>query len=432
MRPIPPKSHLHRPLDPDTLPRGFLVGGLHVGVKKSVALSSSSAGDGSPPPSGPPDVSLFVSTTPAAQTSSAALFTANSVRAAPVVVSESVLQKTLGRVRTVVVNSGCANAVTGEKGMKDAWSMARVAGSVVGDGEEALVMSTGVIGKHLPIERILQGIEKLKVSVSDASSSLLGSTPSHYDAASRGLLTTDTFPKLRSRVFTLGGKEYRIAGMDKGAGMIHPNMVSPPFSPNGTATSNTWEGLSKSGKSLHATLLGIILTDVRITPASLQSALDYAVQRSFNSISVDGDMSTNDTIICMASGAGGTLPTATSAKPTEVYNPDDVPAAASQNVTNAQACAKGNEADELEIDEKQTPDLYTAFRSELTSFAIELAQLVVRDGEGATKFVSIRVKVSETCGGIKPVHDNHSKLTGRANVYRCTCYCIAHCNKCTR
>jgi len=150
-------------------------------------------------------------------------------------------------------------------------------------------------------------------------------------------MTTDTFPKLKARIFELNGKTVRIAGIDKGAGMIHPKMGPPP--------------------APHATLLGLIATDAAVSPKSLQTALTYAVERSFNSISVDGDMSTNDTIVAFANGASGM---------------------------------------EKEIDESEDPEGYKVFREELTSFAIELAKLVVRDGEGATKFVTVTVEVCWT------------------------------------
>ncbi|KAG6840140.1 hypothetical protein H0H93_004775, partial [Arthromyces matolae] len=138
-----------------------------------------------------------------------------------------------------------------------------------------------VIGQNLPIDKILAGIE-------NGSKTLASDFPA-WERAAKAFMTTDTFPKLRSRTFKLGDVEYRMAGMDKGAGMIHPDMgpASTSFTP----------------KSLHATLLGCILTDAPVSPRSLQSALTYAVERSFNSISVDGDMSTNDTIIALANGA---------------------------------------------------------------------------------------------------------------------------------
>jgi len=158
-------------------------------------------------------------------------------------------------------------------------------------------------------------------------------------------MTTDTFPKLRARVFTINGKEYRMAGMDKGAGMIHPDMGPP-----------------RTSGQLHATLLSCIMTDAAVSPRSLQSALTYAVDRSFNSISVDGDMSTNDTILVLANGAAA----GTSGAPQE------------------------------EIDEERDVVAYETFRDELTAFAADLAKLVVRDGEGATKFVTVTVKGAAT------------------------------------
>lgn len=150
-----------------------------------------------------------------------------------------------------------------------------------------------------------------------------------------------------------------MAGMDKGAGMIHPQMGDPSSSaglvhPSAVATPSG----SPPAAGLHATLLGLILTDAPVSPKSLQSALTYAVDRSFNSISVDGDMSTNDTIVVLANGAGH-----------------------DSNIPNP-----------TEIDESTDPQAYTAFRDHLTAFSIDLAKLVVRDGEGATKFVSVCVE----------------------------------------
>ncbi|KLO19118.1 arginine biosynthesis bifunctional protein ARG7 [Schizopora paradoxa] len=337
MRPPPPKAHLHKTLPDSAFPKGFLLSGTHVGIKKSKSAE---------------DLGLILTTSPAERTSAAAVFTQNSFAAAPVRVSANVLAARSGRgVRGVVVNSGCANAVTGQKGEEDAWAMVRAAGEVgnaavasttssspAGDNDEAnmLVMSTGVIGVRLPIDKILSGIQALPSS--------LGSSPAHWDSVARAFLTTDTFPKLRARTFAVTHadgtqREYRLAGMSKGAGMIHPRMgASVP-----TAT------------GLHATLLSAIMTDVHVAPKALQSALNYACARSFNAISVDGDMSTNDTVVVLASGA----------------------------------------ADALEIDEKDN-ESFIQFRDALTDVAKELAQLVVRDGEGATKFVTVTVKGTKT------------------------------------
>ncbi|KAJ8489733.1 hypothetical protein ONZ45_g13467 [Pleurotus djamor] len=319
----PSKAHHHLQLQSSTFPKGYVLTGLHCGVKKNSDIL---------------DLGVIISTS-SKPTSAAACFTRNAFKAAPVLVSEEILKENGGRARAIVVNSGCANAVTGKQGMDDAWCMVRETDSILQNSSlassstatgkhETLVMSTGVIGQNLPISKIVSGIQ--------ASSKSLDSDFSAWERAAKAFMTTDTFPKLRSRVFTMAGKEYRLAGMDKGAGMIHPSMA-----PASTA--------------LHATLLGCILTDAAISPRSLQNALTYAVDRSFNSISVDGEMSTNDTIIVLANGAA-------------------------------------NGAEGREIDEATDKEAYETFKTELTSFAIDLAKLVVRDGEGATKFVTVTVK----------------------------------------
>ncbi|KZT07496.1 arginine biosynthesis bifunctional protein ArgJ beta chain [Laetiporus sulphureus 93-53] len=325
-RPIPPKAHHHAPIPDHAFPRGYVLTGLHAGVKKTGAL----------------DLALILSTTPD-PASAAACFTRNAFKAAPVVVSEEVLQRNGGTARAVVVNSGCANAVTGKQGMEDAWAMVRATDALSGadkaGANQTLVMSTGVIGQYLPIAKIIAGIQSQA-----AQNNSLGSTFDAWERAAKALMTTDTFPKLRARTFTINGKEYRMAGMDKGAGMIHPDMGPP-----------------RTIGQLHATLLGCILTDAAVSRRSLQSALTYAVDRSFNSISVDGDMSTNDTILVLANGAA---------------------------VTGSGILE--------EIDEERDPAAYEIFRDEFTAFATDLAQLVVRDGEGATKFITVSVEGAAT------------------------------------
>lgn len=213
--------------------------------------------------------------------------------------STEVLRQSEGRVRALVVNSGCANAVTGARGTKDAWAMAAATDTLAreltecGGGYETLVMSTGVIGQFLPIDEITSTLS------GEALKSKVGLSFGHWEGLARAFMTTDTFPKLRARKFELRGKEVKIAGIDKGAGMIHPNMGPPGES------MRRWRGLCLTDRVAlpHATLLGVIATDAGVTPRSLQSALTYAVDRSFNSISVDGDMSTNDTVIAFANGA---------------------------------------------------------------------------------------------------------------------------------
>lgn len=324
MRPQPSKSHHHVTLPSSSFPKGFLVGGIFSGIKKNPSLL---------------DLGVILSTSPH-KTSAAACFTRNAFQAAPVVVSDGVLKRNGGYVRGVIVNSGCANAVTGKQGMEDAWTMVKETDKLLSNSSEneSLVMSTGVIGAHLPISKIVDGIRSF------ANTSALGSDFSSWERLAKAFMTTDTFPKLRSRIFTIRGVEYRMAGIDKGAGMIHPNM--------GPA-STSFAG------PLHATLLGCIVTDAAVSPRSLQNALTYAVDRSFNSISVDGDMSTNDSVYVLANGAA-------------------LPSAGGENGV---------------IDQETDREAYDVFREELTLFAQDLAKLVVRDGEGATKFITVTVKV---------------------------------------
>ncbi|KZT43205.1 arginine biosynthesis protein ArgJ [Sistotremastrum suecicum HHB10207 ss-3] len=314
LKATPSKIHLHKPIPSDNFPKGFRLTGLHCGVKKSPSAL---------------DLAVIVSDAPSDRTSAAACFTENAFRAAPVLVSEEILAGNK-RARALVVNSGCANAVTGQKGLDHAWAMSSAVDALLDPPAEkqTMVMSTGVIGQHLPIDKILSGI---KTGATD-----LGDNFEAWERAAKAFMTTDTFPKLRARTFDLDGKKVRIAGMDKGAGMIHPRM-GPPKS------------------SLHATLLGFVATDALISPPALQSALTHAVQRSFNSISVDGDMSTNDTIIVIANGASGMT------EPIE----DGTPA-------------------------------FSKFQDELTDFCAEIAKLIVRDGEGARKFVTVSVEGAST------------------------------------
>ena len=224
-------------------------------------------------------------------------------------------------VRAIVINSGCANAVTGKGGLEDATSMADavdVCFEPKPSPSSTIVMSTGVIGQRLPITKILNRIPTAYDTLSAVHTSWL--------ATARAICTTDTFPKLLSKTFSLPSSPsitYAIAGMTKGAGMIHPNM---------------------------ATLLGILCTDAPISAPTLQILLTRAVDRSYNAISIDGDTSTNDTVALLANGAAGGPP-----------------------ITSLDS-ADGQKMQEV-----------------LTSFTQSLSQLVVRDGEGATKFVRVRV-----------------------------------------
>jgi glutamate N-acetyltransferase/amino-acid N-acetyltransferase len=307
-----------------TYPKGFLLSGTHVGVK--------------PANKSHPDLALVASDRPAI---GAAVFTTNKFQAAPVQVSRSVLEKRGGAgIRSIIINSGCANAVTGQGGVDDAWSMSSTASAQFQQssqpedqlGPNSLVMSTGVIGQRLPIAKILNKIP--------LAHSNLAADHAAWLTTAKAICTTDTFPKLLSTTFTLpgaqhAGAEYRLAGMTKGAGMIHPNM---------------------------ATLLGILCTDAPISAGAASTLLTAAVNKSFNCISIDGDTSTNDTVAMLANGAAAPSPST------------------------------------APISATATPDDYAAMAAILTSFSQKLAQLVVRDGEGATKFVTIRVRnaLSET------------------------------------
>ncbi|KAI1658926.1 DNA replication factor C-like protein [Daldinia decipiens] len=297
-----------------TYPQGFKVSGTIVGVKPKNTTK--------------PDLAFITSSTPCA---AAAVFTKNKFQAAPVTFSRSLLQEQKNSgIRGVIINSGCANAVTGKGGLEDAEKMAKEADKALGADKATIVMSTGVIGQRLPLQKILDGVPKAYEA--------LGDTHKHWLTCATAICTTDTFPKLISKTFSLPSSpsiEYRIAGTTKGAGMIHPNM---------------------------ATLLGVIATDAPIAPSIIPPVLTYAVDRSFNSITIDGDTSTNDTVALLANGAAG-----------------------GQGVTTEDS------AD------------FAAFRDVVTDFATDLAKLVVRDGEGATKFVTIRVTESSSEEGARKI-----------------------------
>ncbi|KAJ3272787.1 hypothetical protein HK104_004400 [Borealophlyctis nickersoniae] len=310
-----PKQHLIP--TSGTYPQGFKAGALATGVKKS----------------GVKDLALVVS--PTNPCVAAAVFTKNSFCAAPVQVSREIVRGSAGKdgrgsVRAVVVNSGCANACTGEAGLKDAWTMSKAVDAALGAGSSnasTVVMSTGVIGQPLQMDKISAGIEKLIPEVAESHQAWM--------AVAEGIMTTDTFPKLRSREFRGKTGSYRMAGWSKGAGMIHPNM---------------------------ATMLSAVFTDAAVSKECLDAALKYAADRSFNAISIDGDTSTNDTFAVLANGAaGGPV-----------------------------------------IDDLKSPE-FTEFRDNLTAFSTELAKLIVRDGEGATKFVDIEVQGARTFEDAKQI-----------------------------
>ncbi|RIA93861.1 ArgJ family protein [Glomus cerebriforme] len=302
-----------------TYPKGFKATGVHCGIKKN----------------GLKDLALIVSEKPC---TSSAVFTTNVFKAAPILVSREILEKQNGQnIYSLVVNSGVANAVTGTKGLENAKKMSDTASKLNGFEKSSLVMSTGVIGQHLPIEKVINGINQAYNLVKQQTSEELHEG---WIKAAESIMTTDTFPKLRSKQFTLpsSGLKYNMAGTTKGAGMIHPNM---------------------------ATLLATVVTDVPISAKALNEAIKYAADRSFNAISIDNDMSTNDTFAVLANGAATT-------------------------------------DGKLIINDVNGKD-FIQFRNDLSEFASDLAKLVVRDGEGATKFVTIHVKGAKTFADAKQI-----------------------------
>ncbi len=213
------------------------------------------------------DVALIVADEPAV---AAAVFTTNRVAAAPVVYDRAVLAKG-SRVQAILANSGCANACTGERGLRAAELSALVTAGELGvDPKHVLVASTGVIGRPLPMNRLLAGMK--------AAAKRLGRTAAHGLAAEKAVMTTDTKPKEACARVTIGGQTVTVGGMSKGSGMIEPNM---------------------------ATMLGFITTDAAIDAAMLKRALKLAIAKSFNRLVVDGDESTNDSVFLLASGKAG-------------------------------------------------------------------------------------------------------------------------------
>lgn len=214
------------------------------------------------------DVALIVSDAPCA---AAAMFTTNAVAAAPVVYDRAVVKG--GRVQAILANSGCANACTGEDGLRDAeLSALTTAGELGIDPGHVLVASTGVIGRRLPVDRLLAGMKAAAAKLERSEAAGL--------AAERAVMTTDTKPKEAAVQTKIGGRTVTVGGMCKGSGMIEPNM---------------------------ATMLGFITTDAAVTPAMLRRALRLAVDVTFNHVVVDGDESTNDSVFLLASGAAGNV-----------------------------------------------------------------------------------------------------------------------------
>ncbi len=276
-----------------TAPQGFITAGVKAGIKVSDNH----------------DVAVIYSTVPAA---CGAVFTQNKMCAAPVLVSREVNKEAYAQA--IVVNSGCANACTGEQGLRDAQKMQAHAAELLGiEPKQVFVCSTGVIGQFLPMDKLFTGID-------DAVDSL---DENEGESCAMAIQTTDTFIKKAAYEVNIGGKKVTVAGIAKGAGMIHPNM---------------------------ATMLTFITTDAAVAPDVLKRAVKAAADKSFNMVVVDGDTSTNDSMIVLANGLA---------------------------------------ENEIILSEKH-PD-YPVFFEALLACATDLAKMIARDGEGATKFLEVNV-----------------------------------------
>jgi len=243
----------------------------------------------------------------------AGVFTQNRFCAAPVTVCKTHLAANKG-IRAILVNTGCANAGTGEDGLNRAKQSCDALGKLLSlNVNQILPFSTGVILEPLPVDKVIAGLPAAIANLKE----------DNWLNAAEAIMTTDIVAKGTSRQLNIGGKQITITGISKGSGMIHPNM---------------------------ATMLGYIATDAVVSQSAIEAIIQYAVNKSFNCITVDGDTSTNDSLIMMAT----------------------------------------NQAGNVEITEKSTD--FITLRDALTDVAIELAQAIVRDGEGATKFMTVTVE----------------------------------------
>lgn len=299
-----------------TAPKGFLAAGVSCGIKKS----------------GNKDLALIFSTVLAR---AGALFTSNKVKAAPVLVTKEHLKE--GTAQAVVINSGNANSCTGKLGLADASETASIAATSLNiSASQVLVASTGLIGIPLPMRKIEEGIKRAVTGLNSKGGS---------DAA-KAIMTTDTFPKETAVEFEMGKKRIKIGGMAKGSGMIAPNL---------------------------ATMLSVITTDAVVEAGTLLQAFQETVDMSFNLITVDGDMSTNDTVIIMANGL----------------------------------------AENKEINEDGLGrEVFTEALKHVTK---ELAELIIRDGEGATKFITIEVRGARSFEDAREV----AMTVGNSNLVKC-------------
>ncbi len=291
------------------IPAGFKLAGIACGIAKK---------------KGKLDVGLIYASAPC---TAAAVFTTNTVKAAPVLVSVEHLGS--GRIQAVIANSGNANACTGQQGVKDTLESAgQVAAGLGLEPHQVIVASTGVIGVPLPMEKMRQGIKQVISRIKRPTTN-----DERLTEFSQAIMTTDTVPKIASSAFKVNGKQIKIIGVAKGSGMIHPNM---------------------------ATMLAFIITDAAVAGNVLRSSLRESVNRSFNMLTVDGDTSTNDMALLLASGQAGNKK------------------------------IKGGTEEKL-------------FRLHLDKICLDLAKMMARDGEGATKFVEVAVSGAKTLASAKQV-----------------------------
>ena len=325
-------------------PKGFHASGVFCDIKRLGTGKGSNKGNKR-------DLALIMSEVPATV---AGMFTTNQICAAPVKICAERVKR--GKAQAIVVNSGNANACTGERGMKDARTMTRIAAEAITEEghlcvpleyrtpelvrlpeifeDDVLVGSTGRIGVTLPMPNVKSGIRH--------AAQLLGRDMSHANEAAEAIMTSDTRPKQIAVEFKLGGKTVRIGGICKGAGMIQPGMSATGARPAAVP------------QGLHATMLCFITTDAAIEAKTLQACLQEAVANSFNRITVDGDMSTNDTVLVLANRLAG----------------------------NAECGMRSAELPK--------------FQTALSHVCLELAKMIVRDGEGVTRFVTVRVEGAKT------------------------------------
>ena len=316
-----------------TAPKGFLASGVFCDIKRVGTGKGSQKGKKR-------DLALIVSEVPAAV---AGMFTTNQVCAAPVKICVERVRK--GVAQAIIANSGNANACTGRQGFKDAQAMAVLAARQLKlPAQHVLVASTGRIGVSMPMSNLKGGIAQ--------AASMLGAGPEYAAQAAEAIMTSDTRSKQMAVELQLAGKPVRIGGICKGAGMIQPGM---------SAT-----GRRPAAIPLHATMLCFLTTDAVIQAPALQAALQEAVANSFNRITVDGDMSTNDTVLVLANGLAGNAP---------------ISAGVRGGLTSKRSAA---------LPRPQLRD-FERFQFALSHVCLELARMIVRDGEGVSRFVTVRV-----------------------------------------